>query len=96
MTDILLDNDGDLAFKNGDLDVGYSDNQNQKLILTSNQGEYKEYPAIGASIVELLNDEDPDAVLIEAKRHLEYDGMKVKNIRFEKDGKLIIDGKYKS
>lgn len=96
MTDILLDKDNDLLFENGDLAVGFSDNQNQHLILMANQGEYKEFPALGVGIVEMLSNEDPDSVLIRAKRHLEYDGMKVRNIRFERNGKLIVDAKYKA
>lgn len=94
MTDLILDKNGDLLFKEGDLQVDYSDNQNQHLILLTNQGEWKEWPALGVGIVELLNDEDPDAVLIQAKRQLQYDGMKVKNIRFTEKGKLNVDAKY--
>jgi hypothetical protein len=95
MKDILVDETGDLVFENGDLKVGYSDNQHQHHILLANKGEYKEYPEIGVGIVQILGDDDYDEVLIEAKKNLEYDGMEIENIRFREDGKFIVDGKYK-
>lgn len=48
--DVLLDNDGDLDFSNGDLIVGNSEMQEIGLILQSNQGDYKEDPIIGANL----------------------------------------------
>lgn len=51
MKDILLDETGDLLFKNGDLVVGESELQDVGLILRTNQGEWKETPIIGANLV---------------------------------------------
>ncbi len=95
MNDILLDTKGDLSFQNGDVVIGYSDNQHQKHILIANKGEYREFPELGVGIEQILDDDDYISVLIEAKKNLEYDGMKINNIKFEENGNLNIDGYYK-
>ena len=95
MKDLLLDKYGDLNFENGDLAIGYSDNQHQEHILVANKGEYKEFPELGVGIEQILDDDDYISVLIEAKKNLEYDGMKINNIKFEENGNLNIDGYYK-
>ena len=93
LTDLLIDETGDIAFQDGDLVIGDCENQNQYFILASNKGDFKDHPEIGAALQEMLNDENIDGFLLEAKRQLEYDGMRVDNITFQ-EGKLIIDGKY--
>ena len=95
MNDILLDTNGDLSLQNGDVVIGYSDNQHQEHILIANKGEYREFPELGVGIEQILDDDDYISVLIEAKKNLEYDGMKINNIKFEENGKLTIDGYYK-
>lgn len=94
MTDILTDDNGDLLIQNGDIVIGESDNQHQVDIILSNKGEYKEFPEIGVGIVQMLSDDDPMSVLIEIKKNLQYDGMKVDNVKFEENGKITIDGSY--
>jgi hypothetical protein len=96
MNDILLDTDGDLSIKNGDFDIGFSDNQHQEHILLANKGEYKEFPELGVGIAAMLGDDDYTDMLIEIKKNLEYDGMKIKNVRFDENGNLDIDGYYKN
>lgn len=93
MQDIILEND-DLSFRNGDLHTGTADTQHQQHILLAHPGQYRQYPAIGAGITNLLKDDNPNAILLEAKRHLEYDRMKVGNIKFTAEGKLIVNAKY--
>ena len=95
MNDLLLDTNGDLAVKNGDLVIGYCDNQHQEHILVATKGEYKEFPELGVGIAQILDDDDYMGILIEAKKNLEYDGMKINNIRFDENGNLDIDGHYK-
>lgn len=95
MRDLVLDENGDLSIINGDFVTGYSDNQHQEHILVATKGEYKEFPELGVGIEQILNDDDWMSVLIEAKKNLEYDGMKIKNIKFEDNGNLNIDGYYK-
>ncbi len=94
MTDILTDDNGDLLIQNGDIVIGESDNQHQVDIILSNKGEYKEFPEIGVGIVQMLSDDDPMSVLIEIKKNLQYDSMKVNNVKFEENGKITIDGSY--
>jgi hypothetical protein len=94
MKDILLDENNDLLITNGDLTIGDADKQNQKLILTTHKGEWKEKPEVGAAVQEMLSDDNFSQYIIEAKKQLEYDGMQVDDIRLEGD-QLIIDGKYK-
>ena len=95
MTDILLDDIGDLAIENGDIVWGYSNNRHQEHILIANKGEFKEFPELGVGLNRMLSDDDYMPLLIEAKKNLEYDGMKINNIKFEENGNLNIDGYYK-
>ena len=95
MTDILLDNTGDLEAQNGDFVLGYSDNIHQEHILMATKGEFKEFPEIGVGLNRMLGDDDYISFLIDAKKNLEYDGMKINNIKFEENGNLNIDGYYK-
>jgi hypothetical protein len=95
MNDIILDINGDLDLESGDLKIGFSDNQHQEHILMASKGDYKEFPEIGVNIVQMLSDDAYTPLLIEAKKNLEYDGMKINNITFEEDGNLNINGSYK-
>lgn len=80
---------------NGDFAVGYSDNQHQEHILIATKGEYKEFPELGVGINRMLSEDDYTPMLIEAKKNLEYDGMKINNIKFQQNGNLDINGSYK-
>lgn len=95
MTDILLDNSGDLLFENGDFKIGFSDDQHQKHIVIANKGEYKGFPELGVGIVQMLSDDEYTEMLIEVKKNLQYDGMTINNVKIDETGKLNIDGKYK-
>lgn len=48
--DILLDENNDLFFKNGDLVIGESEMQEVGLILQSNQGDWKDSPLTGSNL----------------------------------------------
>ncbi|MCC9071222.1 oxidase [Flavobacterium sp. F-65] len=95
MNDIIVDTNGDLGFHNGDLLIGFSENLHQEHILIANKGEYREFPELGVGILQMLNDDNYMNVLIEAKKNLEYDGMKINNIELDDDGNLNVDGQYK-
>lgn len=95
MTDLLLDENCDLSFKNGDFDIGFSDYQHQEHIIMATKGEFKEFPELGVGLNRMLSDDDYTPFLIDAKKNLEYDGMKINNIKFEQNGNLNIDGEYK-
>ncbi|MDV6170226.1 oxidase [Flavobacterium sp. DG1-102-2] len=94
MTDILSNENGSLAFKDGDFATGFSENQHQHDILLANKGEYKEFPEIGVGLIQMLQDDEYTDVLIEAKKNLQYDGMEIDNITIDEYGKLNIYGKY--
>lgn len=94
MKDILLDSGGDLLIENGDFVIGESDTEHIKAILSANKGEFKEFPALGAAIEDMINDDNFTSFLIGAKKNLQYDGVQVRNISFTADGKLNIDAKY--
>ena len=92
MKDILIDNNNDLRLStDGDFEVDYSDNQQQKAILTTEKGEWKEHPEVGVGIAQMLADDLYTEMLIEVKKQLEYDGIPVKNVTLTPQGSLLID-----
>ncbi|GIJ93373.1 hypothetical protein CAPN002_05910 [Capnocytophaga stomatis] len=95
MQDILLDNNNDLKIVNGDFDIGVSDYQQQKLIVATHKGEWKEHPEVGVGITQMIADDRYTEMLIETKKQLEYDGMQIDNVSLKENGKLFIDGFYK-
>lgn len=94
MKDILTDEKGDLLIVDGDLVIDVSDDQHQEHIIIADKGDFKETPELGVGIINLLSDDDPVSILIEIKKNLEYDGVKVKNVKFSEDNKIIVDGTY--
>ena len=95
MKDILIDNNNDLRLStDGDFEVDYSDNQQQKAILTTEKGEWKEHPEVGVGIAQMLADDLYTKMLIEVKKQLEYDGMQINDVALQEGGKLLIDGQY--
>lgn len=92
MKDILFNDD--IITKNGDFALEESDNQHVKHILLATKGEYKASPELGVGIELMLNTEEPMQFLIDAKKNLEYDGMKVNNISFTETGTINVDAKY--
>lgn len=96
MRDILVDDQNNLRLSEGDFEVGYSDNQQQKAILITEKGEWKEHPEVGIGIAKMLADDLYTEVLIEIKKQLEYDGMQINDVALQEGGKLLIDGIYNS
>ena len=94
MKDILIDDGNDLRLSEGDFEVGYSDNQQQKAILTTEKSEWKEHPEVGVGIAQMLADDLYTEMLIEIKKQLEYDGMQIRDVALQENGKLFIDGAY--
>ena len=94
MKDILIDDNNDLRLLAGDFEVGHSDNQQQKAILTTEKGEWKEHPEVGVGIAQMLADDLYTESLIEIKKQLEYDGMQINDVALKEGGKLLIDGQY--
>lgn len=69
--------------------------QNQELIVLAEKGEFKESPAKGVGVNSFLDDENPDNLLRAIRTELSKEGMEVRFLGFDRDGKLVIDAKYK-
>lgn len=93
MFDVLLDENKDLKFVNGDLVIGDVNQQNQELIVVSNKGDWKESPEIGVGINDYLNDENISGAISAIKNNLRYDGFKVNKVKLV-NNKIEIDAKY--
>lgn len=94
MKDFLLDTEtGDLAFENGDIKVGESDAQHQRLLLMTQKGSWKEFPTAGVGLASFLEDENPDGMIKEINQQFSGDGMTINKIAIE-DGKLKVDADY--
>lgn len=82
MNDILLDNTDDCLFENGDFAVGESTIQEVGLLLRLNQGESKEDPIIGPSLIRLIKSKvSMSAVRSLVKKHLIRDGKNYEEIK---------------
>lgn len=75
------------------LSVGEVTAQNQAVILRAVKGEFKEYPALGVGISEMLNDDETKLWAREISLQLEADGMQVRHVEFN-GNKLVIDADY--
>lgn len=94
MRDFLLDAEtGDLKIENGDLVVGTSDQQHQRLLLMCDKGSFKEFPATGVGASNYLEAENPADFLREVRAQFTADGMTVTRIAFV-DNKLKVDASY--
>jgi hypothetical protein len=93
MIDILLDNNFDLFFEDGDLVFGSSDLQHQELLLITEKGTNKEFPTIGVGIATEINDESPESLKIRIKKEFERDGMRVQRVNV-RNGIFNIEAYY--
>lgn len=84
----------DLNMASGDFLIKESDSQHVQHILKANKGDFKMNPELGVGIENMLNSEEATSFLIEAKKNLEYDGMKVQNIEFTEQETLKINANY--
>lgn len=79
------------------LTIGDATWQNEAIILQASKGEFKEYPALGVGIDEMLNDHDATGWARDIALQLEADGMRVGTVDFDmENGKLTIDANYNS
>lgn len=86
MKSILLDEKGDLSFKNGKLQFGNTKDQNAQLILATNKGNWKEDPLLGANLTSLIASKSGMSRMKQSiKTALGRDGIETRSIAF-KDG----------
>lgn len=80
--DFLLDDDNDLKVSAGDFGTGESEMQEVGLILSTNQGEWKEEPVLGANLVTKIRS-NAEAVRLERELRiqLKLDGKDYEKIK---------------
>lgn len=84
--DILLDNNYDIRFLNGDLFVGESDPQHIALLTITDIGHWKENPFTGAGLLRKLGGNfTPAEIKAACQAQYEADGYKVNNISISDD-----------
>ena len=97
MNGILLDDNYDLIFRNGDIAQGEVTTQSQNLLLITNKGDWKHRPWMGVGLGLFLKDEAWfGEVSQEINRQFEADGMEVNDITFDDYDKINIDAEYNS
>jgi hypothetical protein len=96
MKGILLNNDLDLAVKNGTLLFGETTAQNQKILLLSNKGEFKTTPMRGVGIGRYLENSEANELAREIRTEFVIDGMTVNSIQIGSDLELKVEASYDS
>lgn len=94
MKDIMLDEVNDVLISNDDLVIRVSDQQQQEHLLLTEKGDIKQFPDAGVGTLKFLESEDPGALLREISIQFSADGMKVKQVKFSVDGKILINAPY--
>ena len=94
--DILTSDDGELAFEGGDLKVGESTLQHQEDLMLAGKGSYKQYPTIGVSAIDFLqeNELEGDGLAARIQEQLQKDGMTVEDIVIESLGNIQVSAYY--
>lgn len=88
--DILLDDNNDLLIENGDLATGDSHYQNVKLIMQAAPGHWKQYPTLGANVMNFVNGSSPE-LMREVKLQLLADGYDVKRLSVGTGGEIEVE-----
>ena len=97
MEDFKLDNNKDLSFNKGDLNIDNTDQQNIELILLSHKGSFKEFPILGVGITDYLKSPEIISRLRlenEISNQLEYDNFEIKEVDVNNLENIVIDGNY--
>jgi hypothetical protein len=76
--------------------IGATIHQNTGLILICRKGEFKEVPALGVGIEDVLLDNDYLEWRRRIRLNLELDSQVVKDVKFSTVDKLTIDADYNS
>jgi hypothetical protein len=94
LTDVLIDNNMDLAIADGDFALGDATGQHMQMLIASHPGEWKQHPYAGVGIADYLKGENPGGLKAEIKRQLKADGMNVKSVKVAANGSVNIDASY--
>ena len=88
--DILLDDNDDLAFLDGDVVIGDSADQEVSLILRSNQGDWRASPLTGFGVAQRMRNEVSRAEFeLALASQLELDGFSMPVVKLAQDGLTI-------
>ncbi len=93
--DLLLDDNLDLQFENGDFVLVESTEQHQKVLLLSDKCEFKEVPMRGVGTRRFLEEHTPDNLAREIRQEFTIDGMQVQEIKMEADLNIQVSAYYK-
>jgi hypothetical protein len=94
--DILLGDDMDLVFRNGDLVMGESTEQHKKLLLLNDKGHMKQAPAYGVGIGGYLNDDNLGELHGEIQQQFEKDGMRITKLKIFENKTIEVEAHYES
>lgn len=80
--DIILNDEGDVAFKSGDFIVSDAEAQHIQSIIESNKGDYKYDPTLGVDAQKRISGR-ADILQREIQFQLVRDGYKVRDVKIE-------------
>lgn len=82
--DYLLENNGRMQIKNGDFVIGDSDQQEIELLLISSPGDWKENPAVGVNLPQLVKSRSTETSIKKViNEQLIADGFKKVTIKLD-------------
>jgi len=90
------DNDCDLDFSSGDLQVTESTGQHQRDIILSSKGDIRDTPERGVGSILYIQDTGAQDYLRAIRMELAADGQKVRSVGMANDGSIIIDAEYEN
>lgn len=94
MLDLLKNTEGDLVIAGNDLVIGVSDQQHREDLSIAEKGSIKQYPTAGVGARKFLEAEDPAGLLREIGLQFSADGMKVKSVGLDEQGRVKVEAPY--
>lgn len=95
--DFLYNSDGDLSIKNGDIEVGPSDNQHLEDIMLADWGQFRQYPELGVGIERFfMGNYSKQYIRKEIRREVESDNFTITNLELDGDLNINLRAKRKA
>lgn len=92
--DIMLDENNDLDFANGDFAIDESTYQHQRILMTSDKGCIKESPTACVGASRFIEDYREDDFAREIRSDFSADGMKVKKVNIQIPSTIEVEAYY--
>ncbi|WP_267402801.1 MULTISPECIES: hypothetical protein [unclassified Chryseobacterium] len=92
--DILLNENFELQFANGDFVFGESTYEHQRTLLLADKGEIKLFPKNGVGVRRYLEHDGSEELAREIRQEFYADGMTVNGIKIGEDLEINIDADY--